>query len=952
MRARIGVGWLGMVVGVVSLVSAATTARRAEAQAARVMVLVDEQHGGARAGAGAAEARLSEALLKAGFGLVERFEAEQARAKVSLDRLLRGDVAGLEVSGLHADLLVAVRVAVTAEQAPYGISYPVHSARAELKVLAVDTGRVVHTDVSSANSPGDAGSAAQKVADKLAPALVAALQRAAGPREVLELRVAGLKEARAADELAARLARVAGVKGARVRYVSADATAIDLTAPGLDPAKLEPALREAYLVVARRSAGMVEARLDEAASARRRVVVAAFANRAGTPALDWIGRALPEIVETELINSRYLVPAAGERPTADPDRPQAAPKLANADLLVVGKVDRVGAQLRVVVKAVDPKAGALLAAAEQLGDEARLGELGKELAGQLDAALFKKLTGGGSLEGYISPLGRREPRTAAIAPTAAPPTARAAGPRVRVEEAKLDDLFPSRLGYYAEQPLGRVVLRNDGDRAADARVELSLGELSGGAQTIRAGELAPGARVEVPLKIVLDRKALLEVSQRRPARADFAILVGETRQSFTEPFVLWDRNALDWTRAENIAAFVTSRDPVVRAFAADAAKEESAAAVLPSALRASAALFDALIALGVRYARDPVSPYGANPVDTVQFPRETLARRAGDCDDLATLFASLVQAAGHEARLVLTPGHIFVAVHSGMTPSQALERLGDGRTLDRDGVAFIPVEVTRLDGGFATAWQAGLDEVGRYRDQPGKLTLVDIPTAWRTFPPFPLDAPGSAPAVDGKAQRALLASDASALGGGAGAQAAVASTATTPEALLARGAALAQRGSLADARGVLQGLVDGGATPRALRGRAENDLGNIATLERRWDDAKRLYTRAVDDGVARAVVEHNLGVAAWHAGRGDEARRHLEKSGTDDAKRLLKRLGLAAAAHASPPAAKKKGSDGAAAAAAAAAAAQKEAENARTDEGLRAAGAFEPREALIWAGRR
>jgi TolB-like protein len=944
MRAAVRVLRAAVVVAVAAFASVAP--RRAEAQAARVMVLVDEQHNGARAGAGAAEARLSEALLKAGFALVERFEAEQARAKVSLDRLLRGDVTGLEVSGLHADLLVAARVSVTAEQAPYGISYPVHSARAEIKVLAVDTGRVVHTDVSSANSPGDAGSAAQKVADKLAPNLVAALQRAAGPREVLELRVAGLKEARAADELAARLARVAGVKGARVRYVSADATMIDVTAPGLDPARLEPALREVHLVVARRSAGVVEARLDEAASARRRVAIAAFANRAGTPVLDWVGRALPEIVETELINSRYLVPLPGERPTADPDRPQAAPKPANADLLVVGKVDRAGAQLRVVVKAVDPKAGALVAAAEQLGEEARLGELGKELAGQLDAALFKKLAGGGSLEGYISPLGRREPRGAAPTTVAPAAAARASGPRVRVEEARIDDLFPSRIGYYAEQPLGRVVLRNDGDRPADARVEISLGELSGGPQTIRAGEVAPGARVEVPLKIVLDRKALLEVSQRRPARADLALLVGDTRQAFTEPFVLWDRNALDWTRAENVAAFVTSRDPVVRAFAADAAKEESAAAVLPSAVRASAALFDALVALGVRYARDPISPYGANPVDTVQFPRETLARRAGDCDDLATLFAALVQAAGHEARLVLTPGHIFVAVHSGMTPSQAMERLGEGRTIDRDGVAFIPVEVTRLDGGFATAWQAGVDEVGRYRAEPGKLTLVDIPTAWRTFPPFPLDTNGAPPTVDGKAQRALLAADASALAGGAGAAQAVAAAATTPEAQLARAVALAERGALGEARGALQALVDAGATPRALRGRAENDLGNIATLERRWDEAKRLYGRAADDGVARAIVEHNLGVAAWHAGRGDEARRHLERSGSDDAKRLLKRLGLASSPSAPPP--KKKRTPGAAATSAG----QKELESARTDEGLRAAGGFEPREALIWAGRK
>jgi transglutaminase-like putative cysteine protease len=48
----------------------------------------------------------------------------------------------------------------------------------------------------------------------------------------------------------------------------------------------------------------------------------------------------------------------------------------------------------------------------------------------------------------------------------------------------------------------------------------------------------------------------------------------------------------------------------------------------------------------IRYVRDPPD------VELVQTPQYTLGQRAGDCDDQATLLASLLMATGHPAQFV------------------------------------------------------------------------------------------------------------------------------------------------------------------------------------------------------------------------------------------------------------------------------------------------------------
>ncbi|MCS7050722.1 MAG: transglutaminase-like domain-containing protein [Thermomicrobium sp.] len=95
---------------------------------------------------------------------------------------------------------------------------------------------------------------------------------------------------------------------------------------------------------------------------------------------------------------------------------------------------------------------------------------------------------------------------------------------------------------------------------------------------------------------------------------------------------------------------------------------------------------------GLRYISDPLSFF---PRDLWCSPAKTLERRGGDCDDLAILVVSLLQAAGVPARVVL----------------------GDVLT----GTAFEP-----------HAWVEGADEYGRFLIEPTDGRI------WRIWDRWPL----------------------------------------------------------------------------------------------------------------------------------------------------------------------------------------------------------------------
>ena len=130
-------------------------------------------------------------------------------------------------------------------------------------------------------------------------------------------------------------------------------------------------------------------------------------------------------------------------------------------------------------------------------------------------------------------------------------------------------------------------------------------------------------------------------------------------------------------------------------------------------------LFEALKAHGVRYLADSNTPYtqvSANReiVDHIQYPAQTLISKAGDCDDLTVLYASLLENAGIATALVDYPGHIFLLFDTGIGRQESYKLpLENKRYVVYGDRLWIPVEVTRVDRSFEAAWRAGLAELAK-----------------------------------------------------------------------------------------------------------------------------------------------------------------------------------------------------------------------------------------------
>jgi tetratricopeptide (TPR) repeat protein len=122
-------------------------------------------------------------------------------------------------------------------------------------------------------------------------------------------------------------------------------------------------------------------------------------------------------------------------------------------------------------------------------------------------------------------------------------------------------------------------------------------------------------------------------------------------------------------------------------------------------------------------------------VDYLQFPAQTLEVKAGDCDDLSILYASLLESAGIESAFITIPGHIYTAFNLDMDPRTARSVFGNPDDLIfRDNQTWVPVEITRVKDGFLRAWQVGAQE-WRSASAGNSADFTFVRKSWEKYAP-------------------------------------------------------------------------------------------------------------------------------------------------------------------------------------------------------------------------
>ncbi|MBN1837481.1 MAG: hypothetical protein JW820_16620 [Spirochaetales bacterium] len=324
------------------------------------------------------------------------------------------------------------------------------------------------------------------------------------------------------------------------------------------------------------------------------------------------------------------------------------------------------------------------------------------------------------------------------------------GEGIKINAVELAPIFPVFHKYYDDHPVGRLELFNQGDAAvSDLSVTLYIRQYMDAPKECSSSLLLEPGQSRVVDLYALFTDSVLTITEGTKVTGEISLLYrmdGTLYQdSRTETFRLHNRNAMTWDDTRKAAAFVTARDPAILSFSKSVSSivRGRAGAALNSRLLQAIALYEALGVYGLSYVVDPSTPYAElsrsrEQIDFLQFPRQTLEYRGGDCDDLSILYCALLESIAVQTAFITVPGHILMAFALGMSPAESQrEFMGTDDLIYQDGEAWLPVEVTERRGGFVRAWKSGAASWRRHVAD-GQAELFRVGEAWTMYEPVGL----------------------------------------------------------------------------------------------------------------------------------------------------------------------------------------------------------------------
>lgn len=326
---------------------------------------------------------------------------------------------------------------------------------------------------------------------------------------------------------------------------------------------------------------------------------------------------------------------------------------------------------------------------------------------------------------------------------------------LEIDVVQLRDIFSNSYKLYERDGIGRIKLTNNTNKTMQKLlVTFQLKDFMDFPTEAKLDKLLPGQSEEVALKAVFNNSILtLTEDSSVQAMIEASHFEGGKRMTYSKnPTInVYDKHRLTWDERDRFAVFVTPKDVPVINFVRSVVsqfKETKDEAQL------AAAVFNMMGTLGMTYIQDPSNPYQVSSgkehtVDYLQFPRETLERKSGDCDDLVAFYSSALESMGMDTRVLEVPGHMLMMFSTG------IEADDDGYTMDNmyvihEDTLWIPVETTLVGNAFVKAWEKGASTYYKWKDNG--LTVLDVHKSWETYKPASLPVSSSKQVEVGRAE--------------------------------------------------------------------------------------------------------------------------------------------------------------------------------------------------------
>ena len=434
-----------------------------------------------------------------------------------------------------------------------------------------------------------------------------------------------------------------------------------------------------------------------------------------------------------------------------------------------------------------------------------------------------------------------------------------------------ESVFPLIYTIYKENPFGTITIQNN-ETAEIRNVVVRFRAEGYTASEIECGRVSLIRKHHTEdLSLYADfTDSILQFSESGKISGELVVdyeLLGNKRTSVIQVTIpVYNRNQVRWTDPAVIASYISTSSQEVLEFS------KYLVGIARSHLRSGLnrnMQFAMYIDEGVRLAGirvdtnndTPYNQYHLSPdqLDYLQYPYQTIAYKTGDKDDVGVLLMAMLESVGIPAAFIPLNNDFIVCFNLGVNASKA-GTLFDGydRILVVDDEIWIPLSMAALNEGFVNSWYKGVMQIQSLSETEQDFDFILLSDAWHYYPPAGFSAgESSSMPVEAALTQAVENDIARYITAEFGPQiAAVQNRIKTEGASVTLfnqlGMLYVRAGMYSSAIPVYEKSAQMGSIP------AMNNLGNICSLQKKYEEAKRWYEKALSLDPENSTAKRNL----------------------------------------------------------------------------------------------
>ena len=436
-----------------------------------------------------------------------------------------------------------------------------------------------------------------------------------------------------------------------------------------------------------------------------------------------------------------------------------------------------------------------------------------------------------------------------------------------------DNVFPVLYTIYKEESFGTVYVSND-ETAEIRNVRVSLRSDGYTASEIECGvipTLPKHATQSLPL-IADFSEAILNFTENGQIPAEVVIeydLLGQKRTAVSQIIIpVYNRNQMRWADPAVLASYVSTSSQEVLEFSKYlvGVSRRYLRTGLNRNMQFAMYVFEGMRLAGIQLDSEPATPYDsyhldASILDYIQYPYQTMLYKSGDKDDLGVLFMSLLQSVGIKSSFIATADDFIVIFNTEIKAERAGNFFNSDEryvVLDEENV-WLPLSMKSLSEGFINSWYKAVEEINYATENEEDYYFVDIADAWTMYPPAGFTSSenvaleASEKTVSDAVETAIVRYITAEFGPQiAEVQKKIVEEGASVQLYNQLGMLYVRAGMYSSAIPVYQLAAKMGSIP------AMNNLGNIASLQKNYQEALVWYKKVLELDPENATAKANL----------------------------------------------------------------------------------------------